>query len=232
MGISNEVTAQERILDINEHEKVICAFLKLTNQKPSLESWIKNSEKYKEANKFDKPLILKTDKARLTLGCNTYEVKKDFITIKEKIRISTSLNSQRKRIVNIRFIDKAKNESTHFPYQYGTDSIALITEELENFKQVTLQPEEIPLITKHFHDNAPYEAIMEIRVKLLSADAHSKLEVDGEKQWLMLGDIAYIKIDYFDKFKNGNTAIWDYNAPWYYNESQKTLLEMFRHPTP
>lgn len=231
-AITNEATAQERNLNINEHEKAICAFLEITNQDPDLKSWILNSEKYKNANKFDKPIIVEEDNTRLAIGCNTYEVKKDLITIKEKVRVTTSLNDQKKQIMNIRFIDRAKNKSAHFPYQYGTDSIALVTEELENFKQVPLQTEQIPLITKHFHDNAPYEAELEMRVKPISADATSKLEIGGKEQWLMLGDIAYIKINYFDKFKSKNTTVWDYNAPWYYNESQKALLEMFRHPTP
>jgi len=231
-SIAGKTIAQERILNIDEHEKAICAFLSLTSQKPDLENWIRHSKKYKQANKFDKPLILKADRTRLANGCDIYEANKDFVTIKEKIRISTSLNDQGKRIISLRFADKTKNKSTYFSYQYGTNSIALITQELENFRKITLKPEEIPLITKHLHDNAPYEAEIEMRIKPLSADTGSTLKIGGKKQWLMLGDIAYIKINFFDKFKNKNTTIWNYNAPWYYNESQKALLEMFKHPTP
>lgn len=232
LTLSNAGSAKSGIQRVSEHEKAICAFLELTNQPADLDAWIMNSEHYREANRFDKPLILEADKPRLENGCNAFDPKEDLIKIKQPIRVSTRANDQQQQTLEIRFVDKAKNQETHFSYKYAKHMIALIIEELNGFRKVALKPEEAPLVQKYFHNNAPHEAEIEIRVKAKSADGKSKIQLSGQQQWIMLGEIAYIKINVFDKFKDQDVVIWDHSAPWYYNESQKALLEMFRHPTP
>ncbi len=219
------VFAQTKITD---DEKVIFAYLKLTEQKPDFDSWIKNSKQYLEASRFLHEKILKDEKARLDWGFGTYDYTKDFITIKKKIRLTTNVREGNKRYIYTRFVDDKHNENFYFTYKYGTESIAFIIQNLDNYQAIELKPEEIPKIKDYFYDSAPYEAEIEMRIKPISADSEKKLFIDHMEQWLMLGEIAYLKINYYDEFKLQDVIVWDYNAPWYLDESQKALLELFK----
>lgn len=214
-------------LSVSDQEKAVFAFMKLTNQEPNLKNWIVNSTKYQKANKFDRESLLETEETRLGWGFGTYDVTKDFIKVKSKIRLTTEVNADNKRVLNVSFAHNS-NETPYFPFPYGEEWIAFIINDLIDFKTITLKPEEVPKVKQYFYDAAPYEAEIEIRLRPLTADATAPLEVDGTEQWLMLGDVAYLKIEFYDKFKFENVLVWDYNAPWYLSESQKALLELFK----
>ena len=221
----------DNALTLSDSEKVVCSFLKLSNKDADIDAWITNSERYKKANKFDRRDIMREDKERLPKACDSYNRETDLIRITDEVRASTTVKDG-KRILEIKFTDREKNENLFYSYTYGPDAIALILKAFQNHRVNTLEPEQIPIIKKYFHDGAPYETEIELRVKAVTADDSSKIQVEGKDQWLMLGDIAYIKVDYRDKFLYKMVTVWDYNAPWYFNESQRTLLDVFRHPTP
>ena len=215
---------------VTEEEKVVLSFLNLTNQEPDFERWIKDSPPYINANKFDKEDLLESEIERLGLGYGTYDLENDIITLKDSVRLTTRKNGQGQRVLDIRFTDEKKNDIPHFSIPYGKDHIALIAEKLGDFKQIILKPEEIAAVKKYFYDSAPYEAQIEIRIKPKSADNSSKINVAGLEQRILFGEIAYLKVQYYDKYKLEHVTVWDYNAPWYLSESQKALIEMFRTP--
>ena len=225
-SVVHSATAEDMV--ISEEEKAVFAYLKLTEQEPDFENWIKNTQRYQEARKAEKDKLFESEKKRLDWGFATHDPKKDLVTFRSPIRLTTYTDENGKRVVNTRFVNNTQNEESYFPIQYGPEPIAFIIQDLEKYRNITLQPEEIKKIKEYFYDSAPYEAIMEIRVRPLSADNKDKLFVDYKEQWLMLGDIAYIKIDYYDEFKLQHINVWDSNAPWYLDESQRALLEMFQ----
>jgi len=216
-------------LEVTEEERAVFAYFKLTDQKPDYEQWIKNSTKYQEARGVLQDDILSTETERLSWGFETFDLAKGFITITRPIRLTTVVNEDGKRVVNTRFVDERHNETPYFPISYGNESIAFIIEGLEQYRTITLKPEEVAKIKEYFFDASPYEAVMELRIRPLSADAQEKLFVDYKDQWLMLGDIAYLQIKFYDEYKLENITVWDYNAPWYLEVSQKALLEMFKN---
>jgi len=230
IGLFTNIQTSFAQMTISDDEKAVIAYLKLTEQEPDYNAWVKNTPIYTEAHAAQKVRILEDEKARLDWGFATYDVKKDLVTIKAKIRLSTAVKEDGKRMLYTRFNDERHNEISYFPYTYGKDSIAFIIQGLEKYQQIELSPEEIPKIKEYFHDSAPYEAEIEMRIRPLSADAEQKLLVDYKDQWLMLGDIAYLKINHYDEFKLENINVWDYNAPWYLDESQKALMNMFKEP--
>ena len=215
-------------MTVSEEEKAVFAYFKLTDQTPDFQKWVTNSVKYQESRQSEQPEILSKEKERLDWGFGTYDVAKDFITIRRKIRLTTMSGEDGKRVIKTRFVDERHNETPYFPIMYGDESIALIVEGLEQYKTIALKPEEVTKVKEYFYDSAPYEATMEVRIRPVSADAQNKLFVDYKDQWLMLGDIAYLKVQYYDEYKLEDVTIWDYNAPWYLEVSQKALLELFK----
>lgn len=228
IGLFTNIQNSRAENSISDSEKAVFAYLKMTEQEPNLEAWVKNSPTYLDGRKSEKKKILEEEKIRLDWGFGTYDVKNDFITIKSKIRLTTGVKDDGKRFLYTRFVDERHNETPYFPFQYGKDSIAFVIENLESYQVITLKPEEIPKIKQYFYDSAPYEAEIEMRIRPISADSEKKLFVDYKDQWLMLGDIAYLKINYYDEYKLEDVIVWDYNAPWYLDESQKALLNMFK----
>ena len=228
IGLFSSIQTSLAEMTVSDAEKAVFAYLKLTDQEPNFEAWIKNSQKYLDATKARKVKILEEDRERLDWGFGTFDVTKDFITIKAPIRLTTTLREDGTRMVYTRFVDDRHNETPYFPFSFGKDSIAFIIQGLESYAAIALKPEEIPKIKQYFYNSAPYEAEMEMRIRPISADAEKKLLIDYKDQWLMLGDIAYLKINYYDEFKLQNINVWDYNAPWYLDESQKALLDMFK----
>jgi len=215
-------------LSVNDEEKAVFAFLKLAAKKPNLGTWITHSTKYQQAAKFDKERLLETEKIRLGGAFGTYNVKKDFIKIKSNIRLISSVDTDGKAKLTVRFTDHELIETPYFPFPYGEQSIALIVSDLNKFLSVELTPEEAQLAQRYLHSSAPYEAKLELRIRPLSVDASAPLQIDGIEQWLMMGDIAYLKILFHDEYKRKEIAIWDYNAPWYLSESQRELLDLFK----
>ncbi|MFK7839272.1 MAG: hypothetical protein AB8B83_02985 [Bdellovibrionales bacterium] len=230
IGLFANIETATAETSVTDEEKAVFAFFKMTDQKPKLESWIKNSKRYLDGRKAEKDKIYNEERERLDWGFGVYDYEKDFITIRRDIRLSTLVDQNGVRHLKTRFVDDRHNETPYFPIEYGKESIAFIVEGLENYRSIKPQPEEIPKIKKYFHDSAPYEAVLEVRIRPLSADSKNKLFVDYRDQWLMLGDIAYLKIDFYDEFKLEHVVVWDYNAPWYLDESKKALMEMFKEP--
>ncbi|NCT41767.1 MAG: hypothetical protein GW778_08935 [Alphaproteobacteria bacterium] len=228
IGLFSFIQTSFAQITITGEEKAVFAYFKLTNQIPDYEKWIKNSDPYINGRKAEKSKILTEEKERLSWGFDQYNVEKDFINLQRPIRLTTFINQDGKRVIDTRFIDDRHNETPYFPISYGKESIAFIVEELVNYKQIELKDEEIPKVKDYFYDSAPYEAMINIRIRPISADAKNKLFVDYKDQWLMLGDIAYLKIEFRDEYKLEDVIVWDYNAPWYLDESQKALLEMFK----
>lgn len=228
IGVFIHIQSSHAETSISEEEKVIFAYWKLTEQEADFENWIKNSPKYLDASRYQREKILKEDTARLNWGFGTYDHTKDFITIKSKIRLTTNVKDDNKRYLYTRFVDERHNENFYFPFAFGKQSVAFVIENLENYQAIALKPEEIPKVKQYFYDSAPYEAEIEMRIRPISADKEKKLFIDYQDQWLMLGDIAYLKINYYDEYKLQNIIVWDYNAPWYLDESQKALLNLFK----
>jgi len=200
---------------ITHEEKAVFSYMKLTNQSPQYDDWIMNSEIYNATPNYLKKKLVKTGVQRLKNGFNAYDHKKELINVKRPIRLKTTVNSDDQQILNIQFIKNGFNETPYFPFPYGKESIALIATELERFKTITLEADQVPTITKYFYDSAPYEASMEVVLRPLSADSKEPLFVDYKERWLMLGDIANVRIAYFDDYKLEDITIWEYTAPWY-----------------
>ena len=230
IGLFTTIHTSFAQMTVSEEEKAVFAYLRLTDQEPDYDAWIKNTEKYQDARTQRRKQILEEEKERLDWGFGTYNARESLITIKAKIRLSTTVKEDGRRMLYTRFDDERHNETPYFPFKYGKDSIAFIIQDLETYRAIELEPEEIPKIKEYFYDSAPYEAEMEMRIRPLSADSNEKLFVDYKDQWLMLGDIAYLRINYYDEFKLEDMNVWDYNAPWYLDESQKALLDMFKEP--
>lgn len=229
-AIQKSLAEKDAEKSVNDAEKAVFAYLQLTNQKPDYEALIKNSQKYLESGKARQAKMLEEEKARLDWGFATFNVKEDLITIKAKIRLTTAVREDGIRMVYTRFVEERHNETPYFPILFGEDSIAFVIQNLEQYRAIQIKPEEVPKIKQYFYDSAPYEAEIEMRIRPVSADASDKLFVDYKEQWLMLGEIAYLKINYYDEFKLETVNVWDYNAPWYLDESQRALLNLFKEP--
>ena len=230
IGFFIVLETQASEIKIKEEEKAVYAFFQLIDAKPKYDFWVKNRLEYEEASRYERKKMLEDETARLKWGFENYNAEEDLITIKANIRVTTGRKEDGSRYIYTRFVDDRHNRFPYFPYFYGTEAIAFIIQDLEKFSAVKLKPEEIPKVKQYFFSSAPYEAVMEMRIRPVSADSQGKLEVDGQLQWLMLGEIAYLKINYYDDYKLGDVAVWDYNAPWYLEESQKALLNMFKEP--
>ena len=231
MLLANTAFSQEEEFVLKDDEKAICSFLRLSGQEPDIEKWILGSQKYIDADKFDKRDILAEDKIRLDKGCKQLKIESDVIKIHNKILLSKVVENG-ETFLTTQFLEKNKNAILYFSYTYGEHFIIAVPKNFDPFKKIKLKPEQITTDVGYLQEGVPYQATMEIRLKPVSADASAKIEVDGKERWIMITEIAHVDIKNRHKFLSTMATIWDYSASWYFDESQKTLLEHFRGNTP
>ncbi len=220
---------------VTPKEQAIFAFFRASGDPPDYDAWIKSKSTYKDLPESKKEVYMIKEIMRLGQGYGVFDVDTDLIEIK--------VNTLSKYVpekdgepahITFRFLNLAGTETPTFNYKFGDGYISMIINKLDFFANLKLSPEK----DKALRDKIPYEndefdTELEIHLKISSADYKDFKMVKNKKQWLMAGEIAYIKCNVDSYYNQQNYILWDYVAPWYEQAFRiKNMPEEEKYPHP
>lgn len=213
---------------LTEQEKAVAAFFALNGEEPDFTVWTRASETYTGADQTIQQEIFEQERLRLKWGFGTYDVRSDFLKINTEVMSwLSSSDGKNPPVLSFHFPHSHRDYVPYFPYSYGEEWIALIVKDLPTFSSIPLGKEEYDYVSQYIEPgDEPHEAQLIIRIRPLSADNSEPLSLDGFDQWLMMGDIAYLRFDVSDKKTGNNLKLWEYSSLWYLSDTQNELLSI------
>ena len=83
------------------------------------------------------------------------------------------------------------------------------------------------------YQDEEYTARLFIEVKLIKADIERPIIHQNIYQWMMLGEVVYMRCQIIDPTNMGQTKLWEYISPWYEKEMRsKNVSEEEKYPHP
>ncbi len=192
--------------------QVAALFHKLIKETPDFYEWASFTNEYQEAGSYESDLILQEQEVKLReLYYNIFT--DELFNIQTTISLDKYSEKQKKL-----FLPEMSHE-TFFSYNAFGKNYAVILPEISRYKTIDIDPEPI----NHIQELTGTNALMEIIFKVKAADDVEPMIIDGEPFWIILADIAQIKI--WDA--NRHSVVWSKKAEWYSNTNEH-LLDLYK----
>lgn len=227
-GLAASALAQDP--NINEQEKAVFAFHKLTKGVPNYQKLIESMKEYNEQDSmFKKQEVYEKESLRLKWGFGVYDPKKDYLNIETDIYLQLRISGKTPTL-NFKFVNSRNIEVPYFPYPYGDEWVAVIANGLGRFTSIPLTKEQYGKLKELFEAQKVYEGKLAMKLRPISADNSSPLIMDRIKQWLVMADIAFLEFLYIDpETDERQTLLGSYKAPWYISEGKDSTAPLFKN---
>ena len=240
-GLSSSVRAQKKISDedfkITQKEKAVLGFFRLAGMAPDYESWIKAGPKYKSFpdKSKEKTDFLIEETLRLGQGYSNFNPAKTLLEFNTLVITTyTPPTGNKPALFHFKFPSQTEDYIPVFEYPYGDNSIALVLNKFADFSTIKLTDDqyEKDLKTMPYQDEE-YTARLFIEVKLIKSDLERPIVHQNIYQWMMLGEVVYMRCQIIDPTNMGQTKLWEYISPWYEKEMRsKNMSEEEKYPHP
>lgn len=221
---------------ISSEEEAIFAFFSANRTVPDYEEWIKKTHLYKNipTTKRKEEYFLK-ESLRLGRGFSQYNLDRDLLELKTNIVAHYKHDEQSdKDRLSFRFFNLGLEKTPTFNYPFGENIISLIVDQLEKFADMELTEKNANIVRPKIpYINDDFDAELEIHARVLRADYDNPTTLGGMKQWIMFGQIGYLKCEYTSMYSGQTIQLWEYIAPWYeevYELKNMTEEEKLPHP--
>ncbi len=226
----------EDALSVTSEEKAIFAFFRAANVAPDYEFWIKSGYGYRKLSEHKQQKYFINEMMRLGRGYSLYDKDTDVLVIKADVfsRYIPGEDGEKPRIT-FRFFNAVGDDIPSFNFPYGDDIVALIIDRLSVFADLKLKDSQRDALLKKVpYEKDDFDAKLEIHVRVSRADMDKPIMTPEKKrQWLMVGDIAYLKCALVSYDYSDEDVLWDYLAPWYQEEyKRKQIPEEDKYPHP
>lgn len=216
-------------------ERAVFAFFRAANISPDYDHWITSSSHY-----IDLPLSkqgghLLKETLRLGHGYGNYDQDNDILEITTNVIAKyVSAEGEEQPSIIFKFFDQTDAYVPSFNYAYANDTISLIVNNLAGFSSIPLTQEHSEsLLAKIPFKDDYFDAVLTMHVRASSADVDHPVENEGSMQWVMVGDIAYLKCDIAPRYNAEISVLWDYVAEWYEESFRiKNMPEEEKYPHP
>lgn len=228
------VIAAEYDRKTTPRERAIFAFFRNVGIAPDYDFWIKTSDNFKSVSENRRDTYILNETLRLGRGYSSYDEEQDLLKLTIKVLVKylpeTDIDNPR---ITFSFMTEDKSYVPTFSYAYGEDVISLIIDRLAAFSDVTLNDAQNEEVSRKIpYEGDVFDAKLTVHVRVKSANNNKPVIVDKMKQWIMVGDIAFLKCEVSGHMGN-DQMLWDYVAPWHEKlfEMQKLSKELkYPHP--
>ncbi|MCB1680876.1 MAG: hypothetical protein H6858_09800 [Rhodospirillales bacterium] len=220
----------------SELEKGVFAFFHLGDKSPDFDYWVKSTKHYEELSEKQQEEYLISESIRLGTGYGQFDVKKDLLHIETIVEIHYSEpEGDQPGKIYFQFPEQDDEYIPTFSYPYGHNEwVSLIINRLALFAEMPVQPEHLEAIKKRVPEpNVQYEAMLTLDVRPTKADHSAPIKIGTMAQWIMIGEIAYMKCEIENQATGKMMQLWDFVAPWYLEEyNYKNMPEDMKYPSP
>ncbi len=226
MSLENKVTSKE---------KAVFAFFRALNIAPDYDSWIKSNPAYKSLPLKSQENYLLSETLRLGGGYGAFDEDIDLLELKINVyaRYIPARDGNPPRIL-FSFFDTSEGYTPTFIYPYGDELLSLIINRLAIFSDMPLNESQNAVVLKKIpYENENFDATLIVHVRVAKANYKNPISRDPKIQWLMVGEIGYLKCDVRSYETGDEYMLWDYVAPWYeeaFRAKNMTEEEKYPHP--
>ena len=215
-------------------ERAVFAFFRNVGISPDYDFWIRTSDHFKSVGESRINSYVLNESLRLGRGYSAYDEEQDLLelSIKVLVKYMPETETEKPRIT-FAFFDADEAYVPTFSYAYGEDVISLIIDRLAAFANVTLgESQNEKVLNKIPYEDEHFEAKLTVHVRVRGADNEKPIVVDKVKQWIMVGDIAYLKCEVLGHMGH-EKMLWDYVAPWHEKLFEmKKISDELKYPHP
>lgn len=240
LSVCQTANAQKKLNDntfkISNKETAVIAFFRLAGVAPDYEAWITEGSAYqafettKEQEKF-----LVSEALRLGQGYSQYNPSKSVLEFKTSVIARyTPPEGGKPAKFHFKFPEQSDDYIPVFEYPYGKNSIALVVNRFADFSTLPLTKEQYTKVKTFmpFQDEE-YTAKLSMSIRPTRADIDRPLVNKNINQWMMLGEVAYMRCQIVDPTNLQQTQVWEFVAPWYEKEfKEKETPEETKYPSP
>lgn len=220
---------------ISQKEKSVIAFFSLAGVAPDYQSWIEAGAAYRalETEDEQRKFVIK-ESLRLGRAYSSYNPDKDFLEFETTVLSHYGLNDgEKKGVFYFRFPEQTQDYIPVFEYPYGKDSIALIINRFADFSAYPLNEEQTEKTSKIMeYKDEEYLATLTLKIRPVKSVYDKPIVSTTGNQWMMLGEVAYIKCSVIDPTTLRKTDLWEYMSPWYKGNlaKEKQTDSIYPHP--
>ncbi len=221
---------------IYPEEKAVFSFYRATEEAPNFDTWIINSDRYLASPKDNRKRFLLKEKLRLGRGFGLYDHKKNLLEMSLDVFVKyiPATEEDKPRVV-FEIQNIGTDVTPTFNYPYGKDIVSLVIESLLLFSNIELNKiQNESLLKKIPYEGDVFDGTLNISIRIKNADIKNPIKLGKKKhQWMMLGEIAYLKCNVDEHYSGEEYTLWDYIAPWYEEEFRiKNMPEEDKYPHP
>ena len=217
-------------------EQGVFAFFGLAGVAPDYEHWVKSTSEFQNLPQDKQDDFFIKEAIRLGTGYSQYEPGVDMLNIETSVSLSMNISEDQKSgRLYFSFPNQGKEYIPTFSYPYGRNEwVSLVVNKLALFSDMYIEAEHFSSVSKHLRNpDDTYRAILTMRVKPIEADHVQPVTMGRVKQWIMVGEIAYMKCDAESDVTGKMEKMWDYVAPWYQEQYElETMPEDLKYPHP
>lgn len=218
----------------SETEKAGFAFHFLSGIKPDFESWVKKTDRYKDARTVEKQQILNDDTYRLQEGYHKYHPDEDLLHIEAPAQVRfrdyngrplyNDAGEQRTRhvIITIPGIN-----SGAIPFEVDKLWVAVVAKDYDFFINLYLTEKEYQKFINDLDRKTVYHynfsVVVDIFLRPVDVDMRAPVLIDDQEMWLMLAEIGSFIIWQ----RNHKKIIWEASAPWFVSDTSRDLLDLY-----
>lgn len=207
-----EILPDVRGLKKTHPEKVVFTHYKLAKSEPDFDHFAKISPLVEQAQEIDKSAMIIAEYNRIRNAFSLHDEKAPFVIH------TTLLVDEYSSLQNLIAFDEL-NEKTYFHVPFYGEKIAIVPKNIADFGRIKMSKQRA---------NAMFEALgtskelnAEFILKPVFADRKEPFVHNEESFWLMLADIAEIRL------WAGTELAWYYRADWYKPEDKQNLGNLY-----
>ncbi len=232
---SSAVAKPPHELRVTPKEQAVFAFFRALNSSPDYDYWIKSKSTYKSLPSKSQERYLLNETLRLGGGFGSFDQDIDLLELKINVSaIYIPAKDGVKPRVLFEFFNNSKNYTPTFNYPYGDEVLSLIINRLELYSDMLLNEKQNAAVLKKIpYQDKFFDAALTIHVRVDKANYKKPIAKDPVVQWLMIGEIAYLKCDVISYETGRKYMLWDYVAPWHkevFRMKNMTEEEKYPHP--
>ncbi len=197
-------------------------FYKLIGGTPPFDVWIDTSPAYLKMNVEEQTRFKDAELPRLRAAFARLDLSRTPIVVRASVRteiVSKPATVPGQPPVNMIKIDFAPDRSVYFPYLVAGQTIAVIPNGIDLYREIPLTDREATAIRARHDVGGMTTLVLEISPRI--ADGRAPVMMDGESQWLLIGEIGFIGL-----YNSSAEVLWSYQAPGYMMQGQDALLKL------
>lgn len=220
---------------VTKKEQAVFAFFRALGSAPDYDYWIKSKPTYKSLPTKNQENYLLNETLRLGGGYGSFDQDIDLLELKINVSAiySPAVDGKKPRIL-FEFFKSSRNYTPTFNYPYGDEILSLVINKLALYSDMELNEKQNEAVLKKIpYEDKYFDATLIVHVRVDKANYKKPIKTKPVKQWLMVGEIAYLRCDVSSYETGRKYMLWDYVAPWHEEVFRmKNMPEEGKYPHP